>query len=85
MKIGHRAIIGIKRMGEIDPSAFKKTCKQRFQPEDAEISALELCSLWQEKLKNPQWHPFRVVENGIGIHQVAQKSFHKSVSYSFQS
>ncbi|KAL8502070.1 hypothetical protein ACS0TY_021259 [Phlomoides rotata] len=69
MTIGFRAKIGIKRMGEIDPKAFKKACKQRFPPEDSETKALELCSLWQENLRNPHWHPFRVVKNGTGIHQ----------------
>lgn len=68
--IGHRAKIGMKRMGEIGPKAFKRTCNERFRPEDA-----EMCSLWHEKLKNPQWHPFRV----------ASKSFHKSASYILQT
>ncbi|XP_060172756.1 factor of DNA methylation 1-like [Lycium barbarum] len=54
-----RSHIGIKRMGEIDEKAFRNACKQRFPNEEAEIKALELCSLWQEKIKNSDWHPFK--------------------------
>ncbi|XP_042052638.1 factor of DNA methylation 1-like [Salvia splendens] len=61
-----RVNIGIKRMGELDEKSFKNACKQRYPPEEADIKALELCSLWQEKLKNPEWHPFRVVEDSKG-------------------
>ncbi|KAJ8550863.1 hypothetical protein K7X08_000233 [Anisodus acutangulus] len=54
-----RSHIGIKRMGEIDAKAFQNACKQRFPNEEAEIKALELCSLWQEKVKDSDWHPFK--------------------------
>lgn len=52
-------------MGEIDGKAFQNTCKQRFSIEEADVKALELCSLWQEKVKDPNWHPFRM----INIHE----------------
>ncbi|KAL2485797.1 Factor of DNA methylation 1 [Abeliophyllum distichum] len=64
-----RVNIGIKRMGEIDEKAFKNACKLRFPPEEAEIKAAELCSLWQEKLKNPQWHPVKVITDDKGTPQ----------------
>lgn len=54
-----RSHIGIRRMGEIDSKAFQNACKQRFPNEEAEIKALELCSLWQEKIKDSDWHPFK--------------------------
>ncbi|KAK2970280.1 hypothetical protein RJ640_021355 [Escallonia rubra] len=56
-----RTNIGIRRMGEIDVKAFQQTCKERLRLEEAQIKASELCSLWQENMKNPDWHPFRVV------------------------
>ncbi|CAK9157446.1 unnamed protein product [Ilex paraguariensis] len=56
--------IGIKRMGEIDLKAFHHACKLWFTLEEAQIKALELCSLWQERLKNPDWHPFKVIISG---------------------
>ncbi|KAM7260406.1 hypothetical protein ACFE04_016147 [Oxalis oulophora] len=60
--LGGRNIIGIKRMGDIDEKAFLATCKQRFPPDEAQIQATTLCSLWQENLKDSQWHPFTFKE-----------------------
>ncbi|KAM7471640.1 hypothetical protein LguiA_009823 [Lonicera macranthoides] len=62
--LGGRTNIGIKRMGEIELKPFQNTCKERFPSEEAQIKAMELCSLWQEKLKNSDWHPLRVVTDG---------------------
>ncbi|XP_041001106.1 factor of DNA methylation 1 [Juglans microcarpa x Juglans regia] len=56
-----RTNIGIKRMGEIDQKPFQNTCKQRFSLEEANFQASTLCSLWEENLKDPNWHPFKVV------------------------
>ncbi|KAL4559877.1 hypothetical protein LXL04_032023 [Taraxacum kok-saghyz] len=56
-----RTNIGVKRMGEIDMKAFHDACKEKFEHEEAQIKASELCSLWQDKLKNPEWHPVRVI------------------------
>ncbi|XP_006341360.1 factor of DNA methylation 1-like [Solanum tuberosum] len=56
-----RAHIGIKRMGEIDSKAFQTALKQKFPNQEAEIKAVELLSLWQEKIKDPDWHPFKTI------------------------
>ncbi|VFQ79944.1 unnamed protein product [Cuscuta campestris] len=56
-----RSHIGIKRMGEIDSRIFQNTCKQRFSSDEADVKALELCSLWQEKVKDSNWHPFKMI------------------------
>lgn len=56
-----RTNIGVKRMGEIDMKAFHDACKEKFENEEAQIKASELCTLWQDKLKNPEWHPMKVV------------------------
>ncbi|KAF3634841.1 putative F-box/FBD/LRR-repeat protein-like [Capsicum annuum] len=56
-----RAHIGIKRMGEIDSNAFQNALKQRFSNQEAEIKAIEFLSLWQEKIKEPDWHPFKTI------------------------
>ncbi|XP_051136179.1 factor of DNA methylation 1-like [Andrographis paniculata] len=61
-----RVNIGIKRMGEINEKPFKDACKARFSPQEADLKAVELVSLWQEKMKNPDWHPFRIVEDNKG-------------------
>lgn len=67
--LGAKTNIGIKRMGEIDMKPFQNACKKEFSPEEAEVQATTLCSLWQENLKNSEWHPFKVVDEG-GIHKV---------------
>ena len=68
MLSGSRVNIGIKRMGEIDEKVFENVCKQRYSPEEADIKAAELCSLWQEKLENHDWRPLHYVDD-----QVARK------------
>lgn len=56
-----RTNIGIKRMGEIDQKPFHNTCKQRFPTDEAVLKSSMLCSEWQENLKKPEWHPFKVI------------------------
>ncbi|CAK9186820.1 unnamed protein product [Ilex paraguariensis] len=65
-----RTNIGIKRMGEIDTKAFQNACKLRYPLEEAQIKATELCSLWQERLKNPDWHPFKIVTYGESCQEI---------------
>ncbi|XP_061357629.1 factor of DNA methylation 5-like [Gastrolobium bilobum] len=61
-----RSQLGIKRMGELDPKPFQDLCLQKYSCEQwKEISAM-LCSSWEENLKNPAWHPFKIIEvNGV--------------------
>ncbi|KAB2612722.1 leucine-rich repeat-containing protein [Pyrus ussuriensis x Pyrus communis] len=56
-----RSNIGIKRMGDLDQKPFMNTCKERFTLEEAQVQASTLCSLWQDNLTNPDWHPFKVI------------------------
>ncbi|KAL5160456.1 Factor of DNA methylation 1 [Glycine soja] len=56
-----RTKIGLKRMGELDQKVFVNNCKKRFPLEEAGTKGVELCSLWQENVKNSAWHPFKVV------------------------
>ncbi|XP_019235831.1 PREDICTED: factor of DNA methylation 4-like [Nicotiana attenuata] len=60
-----RALIGVKRMGELDIKRFQEITKKMFV-EDADLKAAELCSIWEAHLRDPKWHPFKVVttENG---------------------
>ncbi|XP_004503147.1 protein INVOLVED IN DE NOVO 2 [Cicer arietinum] len=60
-EIATRAQIGVKRMGELDTGPFLEAMKKRYNEEEAEDKASELCSLWEEYLKDPDWHPFKVV------------------------
>jgi len=60
---GPKGNIGIKRMGELDQKVFVTKCKERFSLQEAGTKGVELCSLWQENVKNSAWHPFKVITN----------------------
>uniref|UniRef100_A0A6N2M1N6 XS domain-containing protein n=1 Tax=Salix viminalis TaxID=40686 RepID=A0A6N2M1N6_SALVM len=60
-EISHRAHIGVKRMGELDSKPFLEAMKRKYNNEEAEERASVICSLWEEYLKDPGWHPFKVI------------------------
>ncbi|KAJ1396784.1 putative domain XH [Sesbania bispinosa] len=61
-----RSQLGIKRMGELDPKPFQNLCSQKYSSEQWQEMSAQLCSSWEENLKNPAWHPFKTIEvNGI--------------------
>lgn len=68
-EISCRANVGVKRMGELDIRPFLEAMKIKYNNEDAEDRASELCSLWEEYIRDPDWHPFKItiIE---GKHQV---------------
>lgn len=51
-------------MGELDSKPFFEAMKRKYNEEEAEDKASELCSLWEEYLKDPDWHPFKVTVVG---------------------
>ena len=53
------AHIGVKRMGELDSKPFHEAMQRKYNEEEAEDIASELCSLWEEYLKDPDWHPLK--------------------------
>nr|GMD64438.1 factor of DNA methylation 4-like [Ipomoea batatas] len=60
----------VKRIGELDEKPFIDAARQKYPEEEAHDKASELCSLWEEYLRDPGWHPFKVIENGrkdVGI------------------
>ncbi|CAN1338415.1 Factor of DNA methylation 3 [Linum perenne] len=48
-------------MGELNGKPFLQAMMRKYNMEEAEAMAAELCSLWGEYLKDPDWHPFKVV------------------------
>ncbi|KAG9454702.1 hypothetical protein H6P81_007606 [Aristolochia fimbriata] len=49
-------------MGELDQKPFQAACRRMFDGEEADIKAVELLSLWHEEIKDPIWHPFKIVK-----------------------
>ncbi|XP_050221795.1 factor of DNA methylation 4-like [Mercurialis annua] len=61
-----RALIRVKKMGELDGKPFQAAAKSKFPDEDADVKAGELCSLWDHNLRDPNWHPFKVITDKAG-------------------
>lgn len=60
-----RAFICVKRMGELDSKPFHIASQRKYQGEkDMEERAMRLCSAWEDYLRDPSWHPFKVVAVG---------------------
>lgn len=76
--LGPRSNIGIKRMGELDEKPFVRACKQRYGA-DVETKAAESCSMWQEHLKDANWHPFKIVTTGAKTEQIIDEHDEKLV------
>lgn len=60
--ISKNSHIAVKRMGELDPKPFLEAMKRKYSEEEAEDRASDLCSMWAEHLRDPDWHPLRVIE-----------------------
>ncbi|KAF8397479.1 hypothetical protein HHK36_016396 [Tetracentron sinense] len=60
-EMSSRALIGIKKMGELDEKAFHIASKLKYPDEVADEKAAELCSLWEAYLRDPEWHPFKII------------------------
>uniref|UniRef100_A0A0E0JE08 Factor of DNA methylation 1-5/IDN2 domain-containing protein n=1 Tax=Oryza punctata TaxID=4537 RepID=A0A0E0JE08_ORYPU len=56
-----RTAIGIKRMGELDEKPFQNACKRKYGNDDYDTKAAELVSSWQEEIKKPSWHPYKII------------------------
>lgn len=48
-------------MGEVNQQPFQDVCLQKFSKEDGEMRSMELSSLWQNKVNNSNWQPFKKV------------------------
>ncbi|KNA20390.1 hypothetical protein SOVF_052860 [Spinacia oleracea] len=57
--LSDRTMLGIKRMGELDSKVFLDACSEKFPKEEQGIKCAEVCSLWEDHLKDSQWHPFK--------------------------
>ncbi|TVU21918.1 hypothetical protein EJB05_31589 [Eragrostis curvula] len=63
--------VGIKRMGEIkDYPVFRVACQRRHGENKSDDYAAMLFSKWYEKLGDPSWHPFKIVESDGKLKEV---------------
>lgn len=53
-----RASIGVKRMGELDEKPFIRSGKRRCLSQE---DTIKIASLWEDHLRDPSWHPFKVI------------------------
>ncbi|KAG8391199.1 hypothetical protein BUALT_Bualt01G0163000 [Buddleja alternifolia] len=58
----HRATFCIKKMGELNKKPFEEMCSEKCSDKDWKDESARLCSLWEEKVKNPHWQPFKRIK-----------------------
>ncbi|KAJ8770980.1 hypothetical protein K2173_022881 [Erythroxylum novogranatense] len=58
--------IGVKRMGELDGTVFYNAMKEQFPKEEAKLKAVELCSIWENHIRDSGWFPFRIITDEEG-------------------
>ncbi|KAK2642937.1 hypothetical protein Ddye_024700 [Dipteronia dyeriana] len=56
-----RDIFGVKIMGELDRKPFLEAMKRKFQGEEAEEESIILWSCLRKCIKDPTWHPFKIL------------------------
>lgn len=53
-------------MGDLDSKPFCTATKLKYVKEEADEKAIELCSLWEDQLRDPSWHPIKIIEDDGG-------------------
>jgi hypothetical protein len=74
-ELNGRTAIAIKRMGELDERPFLNACRKKYGSREYETKALEAVSNWQEEIKNPNWHPFKMIQQADGENKVFTEFF----------
>ncbi|BBM99577.1 hypothetical protein MPTK1_1g22140 [Marchantia polymorpha subsp. ruderalis] len=65
-KFGSQQGIFVKRMGEINSEPWRRECKVRYKKEKDGWETIfgTKFSEWEEKVKNPDFHAFKIVKDG---------------------
>ncbi|PIA34893.1 hypothetical protein AQUCO_03700274v1 [Aquilegia coerulea] len=63
-EISSRTSIGVKRMGQLDVKPFHEASKRKYPAEEVEMRSVQFCSLWDNYLRDPNWHPFKIITVG---------------------
>ncbi|CAI8611722.1 unnamed protein product [Vicia faba] len=73
-----RVIISVKRMGDLDIKPFEEASKRKFPAEgngkaaqrkladERKMKAIQWCSQCEDYLRDPSWHPFKIVTDKEG-------------------
>jgi len=72
-----KAFICVKRMGELEGKPFHVAAKRKYAGEEVVDKAMELCSLWEDYLRDPSWHPFKVISVGEGHQEIIDEDDEK--------
>ncbi|VAH72421.1 unnamed protein product [Triticum turgidum subsp. durum] len=62
MPISGGAVVGIKRMGQLDENPFRAACNLKYRDNDPEGKAARLVLYWQEEIQKPSWRPFTNIQ-----------------------
>ncbi|KAH7372850.1 hypothetical protein KP509_17G024800 [Ceratopteris richardii] len=67
-KKGDEKHVGVKKMGDLDQEPWKVACKKKFKdsPDGWEVHFATAVSQWDERVRDVQWDPFKVIEVGEG-------------------
>ena len=49
-------------MGDVDCKPFYEAMKKESNMEDVLTHALNKCETWNEHIRDPRWHPFKVIK-----------------------
>ncbi|KAF9598682.1 hypothetical protein IFM89_029932 [Coptis chinensis] len=67
---GRRTTFGIKRMGELDEKPFQDACLERLPAGEWDVKSAKLFSIWQEYIKDSEWHPFKKTSIDGNLHEI---------------
>ncbi|KAL3506824.1 hypothetical protein ACH5RR_032206 [Cinchona calisaya] len=77
LKDSRCSFINVKRMGELDEKPFLIVAKSKFSVTEAAKKAVELCSSWDVHLRDPSWHPHKVITDGENTKEVIDENDEK--------
>ncbi|KAB2010744.1 hypothetical protein ERO13_D10G230100v2 [Gossypium hirsutum] len=72
-----RTTLVVKRMGEIDQKAFEVASSGKFPNEDWQETCAKLCSLWQQNVQDPKWHPFKMINIRGNLQEIVDEDDEK--------
>ncbi|KAH1045587.1 hypothetical protein J1N35_036371 [Gossypium stocksii] len=72
-----RTTLVVKRMGEIDQKAFEVASSGKSPNEDWQEKCAKLCSLWQQNVQDPKWHPFKIINIQGNLQEIVDEDDEK--------